>query len=535
MILRKPYAFLAKHFKKIHFILTILVAYLVYRTDLLFNFFNSAVTNQNTVGQDLVSSLFNIFMFLIPLLWIILSLIILSLMWNKKKPFTFYVINIAMAIGILILYTYSRDLVLTMEVRLADIRVIRAMRDVIMGVLLTQVVVTIMVGVRATGFDIKKFNFGADLSGIDVEEEDREEFEVNFELDTDKTKRDLKRNLRYAKYVYVENKYLINLVAGILSIVLVFVIFMNTMVYHKTYKPSNYFSIAGLSMRVKSAYVVTTDYKGSSITEEGTSLVILSLDVKKLSSTVKKTLDTASAVLILNNHKYYHNKSYRDKLIDLGKSYDLEELTTDYTNYLLVYEVPTSSINKKSKFEFTDKNTIGVGLDLQSVTVNLTLQNLESNTKEETLSLEKEETLKKSILNTTTIEIDSTEISSQFVNTYKYCPKTNECYTSTEYIKPSIVNNYDKTLLKITGNLNLNENTLLGVSDLYDFISTFGTLKYKINGEEKTQNISFKEVTPTKNKKKNVYYLEVLKEVENAEEISLSLKIRNVTYTYKIK
>ena len=63
MIIRKPYAFLAKHFKKIHFILSILVVYLMYRTNLIFQFFNEYVsTQQNLIGQELTSNLFNIFL-----------------------------------------------------------------------------------------------------------------------------------------------------------------------------------------------------------------------------------------------------------------------------------------------------------------------------------------------------------------------------------------------------------------------------------------------------------------------------------------
>ena len=45
--------------------------------------------------------------------------------------------------------------------------------------------------------------------------EDNEEFEVDVEVDTDRFKRDLKRRWRHMKYVYVENKLLINIIAAV--------------------------------------------------------------------------------------------------------------------------------------------------------------------------------------------------------------------------------------------------------------------------------------------------------------------------------
>ena len=47
----------------------------------------------------------------------------------------------------------------------------------------------VMYAFRATGFDIKKFDFAKDLEELDIETKDNEEFEVNLELETDKYQR----------------------------------------------------------------------------------------------------------------------------------------------------------------------------------------------------------------------------------------------------------------------------------------------------------------------------------------------------------
>ena len=45
MILRKPYAFLIRHFKLIHLILTVLLAYILYKTNKLLSFFNQYLSS----------------------------------------------------------------------------------------------------------------------------------------------------------------------------------------------------------------------------------------------------------------------------------------------------------------------------------------------------------------------------------------------------------------------------------------------------------------------------------------------------------
>ena len=118
---------------------------------------------------------------------------------------------------------------------------------------------------------------------------------------------------------------------------------------------------------------------------------------------------------------------------------------------------------------------------------------------------------------------------------YNYCYKK-ECTKSYEYVKPSIVSNYDKVLLKLKGTYNLSDEVNIeGVYDIYDLIDKFGYLKYELNNEVKTQNVKFKEVTSNKAKEMDTYYIEVLKELQNASKISLIIKIRNQTYEYTLK
>ena len=82
MILRKPYAFLVKHFKLIHILLTLVIAFLVYRTNIILNFLNEYIaSNQTSPIDNLTNTMFNIWMFIFPFIVIVLSLVIISLIF----------------------------------------------------------------------------------------------------------------------------------------------------------------------------------------------------------------------------------------------------------------------------------------------------------------------------------------------------------------------------------------------------------------------------------------------------------------------
>ena len=150
--------------------------------------------------------------------------------------------------------------------------------------------------------------------------------------------------------------------------------------------------------------------------------------------------------------------------------------------------------------------------------------------------MEEENTLKESIIKDSTIKIQSATIASVFENRYKYCLTSKECYNSVEYIKPDLVNTYPKTLLKINGNITLGEKSRMQeVFNLYDLIELVGKVKYTIGEETKTQKLPFRKVTPTKKTENDAYYIELQKEIEQAEKIELIFALRNINYHYHIK
>ena len=172
--------------------------------------------------------------------------------------------------------------------------------------------------------------------------------------------------------------------------------------------------------------------------------------------------------------------------------------------------------------------------DEKEVKFRLNLINLDNNIKTETINLGEKLIFNNDIINDGELTIESFEINNKFKIDYKFCIINNECYVSYEYIVPDFRNNYDKTILKIVGNINLKESNIK-TDSLFQFINNYGTIVYEINGVSKRQNISPVEIKPSKTSLKDTYYIEILNEIQNAESISLEFNLRNNKYIYKLK
>lgn len=195
MILKRPFAFFIKHFRLIHFILAAVTAYLAYNTANIISFFTQYMqTTASLVDKDVTAKLFPFVVFIFIFIALIASTTILILMKWKDKPIVFYVINIINNVYIWGMYIYSRQIVKQLETSFIDLRTLKLIHDLLIIGLILQTVTIIITAVRASGFDIKKFNFEDDFD-LKIDASDNEEFEFDVDVDTDSFKRNLKKVL----------------------------------------------------------------------------------------------------------------------------------------------------------------------------------------------------------------------------------------------------------------------------------------------------------------------------------------------------
>ena len=245
MVLKKPYAFIIKHFRVIHLALLIPIFYLIIKIKSLHTFFSNYVFNDysfsfTNILTDLSSSYVNIFMYLAVVIILIVLIFLFFLLQNKEKPTKFYSISIIYYIAIFILLATCSSMLNSIEDGTLSYLVARIARDIIFVFHYSQYIFVFMFIVRGIGFNIKKFNFESDLNNLEISSEDYEEFEFLVGKDTYKTKRTIRRFIRELGYYYQENKFIFTIIFIITFIVLGTIIF-NSFENNKVYKENDSF------------------------------------------------------------------------------------------------------------------------------------------------------------------------------------------------------------------------------------------------------------------------------------------------------
>jgi len=527
MILRRPFAFLIKHFKLIHFIMLGLMIYITYNTNLILTFLNEYMASTLTlITHETYLSLFKTSIFVAIGFVFVVNTIILILMAFKKKPIKVYIYNFIAFLGILIVFMVARSTIGNLEIALVEVRTLKLVQDLLFGAVMIEAAALVFTAIRATGFDIKSFNFVGDLEDLNVTETDSEEFEISLDVDTDNIRRKVNRGFRYFKYIYIENKY----VFGILILILISIIsgftYLNMTVYNKTYQEKDVFRTSEFMFSVEDSYVTKYDYRGNLINKDY-SFVIVNIKVSTLAN-VKKILQTGKVALSINERNLYPTTNYMSEFKDLGIYYNKQEIENKFSYYSLIYKIPNSYVDDKMMIKYYDNS-------FEYIKTKLTPINLNEKTGSLIYNVGEEIEFKDSILNDSNIKINNYEISSNFKVEYDYC-LDNNCNISFEYLKPQLNTNYDKTLLKINGTLNIDSTLNISkITSLYNFIKEFGSISYTIDGIKKIYNTELTQVTPTKFINKDYIYLELPKEVEDASELHLHFNVRNREYIYKLK
>jgi hypothetical protein len=307
--------------------------------------------------------------------------------------------------------------------------------------------------------------------------------------------------------------------------VVFFLVYLGTNKYDKVYNENQFVNTKTLSFGIKETNVITKNYKNNVIVPKDKTLVTIKISLKGDSQ-----LPIARAVLTVNGTQYYHMNSYKNDLIDLGNVYNDEKLSEEFTDYILVYQIPLADAKSEMRFKYIDNVEYQRGeTKIKSIDIKL-------NPKypDEQKEIEKQYNLNEVIeLENYKINISNYELNDKFVNTYNNCITQNECYDFSEIIIPSI-REKEKIVLKIEGNLEYEEN-INKISNIYDFIEKYATIEYTYNGNTYTETSDFNEIKAVRTNQNNIYYIEVNKDILNADKINLLFNMRNYKYKYTLR
>ena len=531
MILKKPYAFLIKHFKLLHLILTAITAYLLKSSITVLQFFSSYMaTTEVLYFEDYSTQLFNKMMFVLPIIIIVVIGIILLVLVRKKKPTIFYFISAGMAVATYIMFNISMQTIVKMETEIVDAQTTGLIRDFLMFTIIVQVYSLFINFIRGIGFDVKKFDFGKDLQELESTEEDDEEVEISINVDTNKINRKYRRSKRFIRYNYIEHQLFYNIFFVCFGVVFVSVFTYFAFREEETFGMYDTFITDNYIVTLKNAYVTSNNYRGKQISKDKR-FVLVEADIATVSE--DKVLDPRNVQLIIDGHNLYHIQKYKDDFFDLGFIYMGETLNLNTQTFIFLYEIEDYRDNMEFTFRFAENHTdVKKRLDEEYVDITLSVIDLD-NVEVIESDYSKELVIENTIFKDTKLVINSLSVSDKFKINYKKKLTKTETYDSIEYIVPKIDENYDKGLMNVKGTFDLS-NKDAGISKFTTFIEKFGCIVYKIGEEEYKFNFK-SSVDSDKVTLKDSYYMEIKKEILDSDEIYFELRFRNKVYKYKIK
>lgn len=518
MIVRKPYAFLIKNFKKIHIFMFILCAYIYYKTVSLSSFIREFM---DLFSYDSYNEPISKYTGFLPIFCILLliasSVALIILLKHKNKPWKTYLILAAEYTALLIAFAFTASYFNSYSGSL-ETTGIRALRDIVFILTIPQYAVFIVLGIRILGVDLNKFDFKSDAEYLELSDSDREEVEISIDLDKDSLKRSYRKLKRNLGYFYKEHRLAVNTVILLLVAFIAYRSYVFIFITNKSYKQGDIINTNGYTLKINNSYYTDKDYKGDTI-ENNNSFVILDVTIKNNAQKRKVNFNRFHIMNRTNNHSPT-NKTYETSFKDLGTT--IEDLTLssgEERNLLLIYKV--SEKEEINRFVLYYQELNGNNKHLRKI--KLKLNDLSKITKQSEIDLGDVMTIDTPTMDEEFI-LDEMTITDTVSYGRNVC--NNEICQVKEY-QTSPVKGYK--VLK----LEFSSNDFSG-KDMIDFLSDYGKISYIDNSKTK-KGLKIQNALDTLNYYGKYVYLKVPDNLAEANEIKLIITARNNQYIYKLK
>lgn len=533
MILKKPYAFLVRHFKLIHIIILLCSIYLTAMTWNVVNFFGIYIRQGQSIAgfTDLPGTYITPLMNILPIVIIVTCAIIIYLLYYKGKPLMLYIYIALIYFLIFLFYRYLDTFLYGLAFEKPNIRFVNILRDLFRILSVIQIPVVIFSFVRSIGFDFKKFDFKRDLLDLGIEEEDNEEYEFELKLDKEDIKARFKKRLRLFKYFYKENKFIFVGVGAILGVIILFSVISFIKSRDIIYKQSKVVKLDDYSVQVMESYKTAKNNKG----QEFNNKYFYTIVKLRYENNSNGDVQPNTIYLDYGEGMVKPIDTMNQKLNEFGVNYYNQKITPNETReFTFIFEVPidyydsTLILRHVKGAQVKDRR-----LEIDYVKVKLSPIEFDDNPKKIlTSNLGEEISLKDSIYGNSTVTIEEATINSIFYYNITQCSK-NGCQSKLNSITPSNTETVNLSLMRIKYKLDLDYDTLGKNYKIPEFISKFGSIRFVINGKEYNNRLELTDVTPYVT---NEYvFIQIRDRVREAEKIYLDLTIRDKVYTVILK
>lgn len=545
MILRKPYAFLIKHFKFIHIFLAICISFVMIKTWNIHSFLDEYIANdQFLMFTEDISTSYVSLLFLISVgILIIINSVVIYLMKHKKKPVLFYTSNLIIYIVLFILLLFTSGFIYDIQFSTPDLRITKLIKDIYLGAFLIQVPALIISIVRGIGFDIKKFDFRKDIMDFNLSDEDNAEFELQLGIDAEDLRARARKGFRFFKYFYKENKIVFVTIFAVIGMLLTVKVVDVISSIEKIYKENEVFETSTFRIKVLDSYKTYYDFRGNKIDDENFYVIVKLRYYNKSDSIVNITVDNAKLSLDKIN-TVFPTKAYYDDFFEFGIAYyEQDVLPHQERDFFLVYQVKNEFYNNDLKFKYLYAIDIGLGnqADYKYRTVSLNEKEVNdfSDKSLSTTKLGEELVFKDSFFGNTKIKIKSMSLGNQFRSNEIKCHKGNKCNETTNVFNPyKSTSSHDFTLMRLEYDLEFDEK--FGSEYFIDkFIANYGSIRFLVGEKEYTHKVVLEDVISSSSNlsyiNRNYTFLNVSDKLYKADEIYLDFTIRDKKYTYIIK
>lgn len=526
MILKKPYAFLIKYFKIIHIIIFILAFYINSHYNKISSFFKnytSTAMYDINIAKDYLPTI----VFISVIILIGLFIIMLYLMNKKDKPTKLYIFSIIYYVIIFITMFIAYNTIDSLFEGSLEQRTSRLYRDIYFMLNLPNYYFMFMYLIRGIGFDIKKFNFKKDLQELEINASDNEEFEFVLGNDAYKYKRKAHRIYREIIYFYKENKFIINVILGVLGAIILTIILINICINLHKYHVGSSVNSSKFTYKLNNAYVTSYDYEGNQI-NRNKRYVLIDMTITNRGENKLKPEDI---YLAYNNKQSTLKLSLANSFSDIGNIYKGDIIPNKPTNLILVYEIPNNKKIYNTKLMVYTKTVVdGEKTDYVYKEYKFKLKDLDKNQITKTIKLNDNIQYGKQLYGNTNMTITNIELMDKYEYTYQKCKQEDNCQTITDVVSPE--NKGLNQLLMVDYTLNIDDKSLLYRStnaNSTQILNKFSKIQYTYKEEIKETTIYGKTITNLENK---IFY-EVPKTI-NKEDTTKKFIIKTRENEYKL-
>lgn len=530
MVFRKPFAFIIKHFKAFHVVIFLTSIFIMYNANQIRALAKSLI-GSNVFTYVSAANYTKSPVFLISFIGLIAVGLIYWLFKVRKKNLKFYSLVIGYYLFTIVGFYYLSNQLTRLsqvEVSMDDLGLIR---DISTLILLLSIPIIIVSLIRSIGFNIKQFNFSKDIKELEITDKDSEEFEILIGQNNYKYIRKIRKTIREARYVFLENIFYITVFAVIVILIGGMYLAYNVYKSNHTIATSEITTVNGVYYAVNNTYITAKDLNGNRL-KQNYKYVIVNISMKNL--TVKeKTFDPNIFVLKTGRLSYKPISFFQNAFNDLGSYIEYGKVipSDEFLTGILIFEIPNSmNVNNFNLNIFKDFNDTDddFSIDYEKFAA----RGINLDTENKRVRLNKNESYSDSIYkdNKVNFKVNDAYITDAYSEKYVICKNEDECETKTELIKPE--NLIDNTMIVVDyeGGLDVNSNYYKSIKNMDDFFNSFTRIDYIVGLDTYStkSSVLYKDIN-------GKAFILVDRKIMKASNVDLVFTFRNTTISIPIK